>query len=166
MISRLRGDSLLTILSLVLLVAFAGCGSDDPASPDGGDNGGGDTTGNTISFRIDGVARTFDETVGGIVPMPGELTIAGGDPDSDDVIVINAVDAEGTFDLGGPENVGLALTIGNTAYLDDGSEGSIIVTNLTDDEVQGTFSGTLVNVIDPDDTIVVTDGAFTSSIVR
>jgi len=148
-------------LTLLLVPALIGCdsGSDDDDS-DGGNSGG-----SAITATVDGNALTFDTAdatngsgvfqVTGIRGNTTQITVRLNNPET------------GTFSVAPSDaRVGIIYREGTTPFQADGvtalsgASGSVTINVISDSEASGTFSGTLVNVSNPQQTISVTNGEF------
>jgi hypothetical protein len=158
---------LLTLLfALFLVPALAGCdsGSDDD-DPNGGGGGGGGG-GSTIAATVDGDALTFDSASatfdGGVFQATG---IRNNNTDQLTVSVVGA--APGTFTLSPNDpTVTIIYREGATPYQANGvtaaagASGTVTIDAIDASGASGTFSGTLVNISNLQETISVTDGEF------
>lgn len=139
---------------LVVLVAIAACGSDDPAGPSGA----------AMSARIDGVAWASDQGAQSL-RQSGVISLAGTGSGNITLAFAWFDEGTGTYTIGTDVGVNANLTVGATggwlATTTLGS-GSIVVTNVTDSRVAGTFSFTLepVSSTGATGTRTITNGSF------
>lgn len=149
------------LFALFLVPALIGCdsGSDDDSDGDGGGSGGGITaTVDGTGFTPDSVSPTFEDDlfqVTGIRGTTDQLTVSVLSP------------SEGTFSVAPNDaTVRIIYREGATPYQADGilaaagASGTVTLDSFSDSGARGTFSGTLVNVTNPQQTLSVTDGEF------
>ncbi|MEO6631226.1 MAG: hypothetical protein ABIN13_05870 [Mucilaginibacter sp.] len=153
-----------------IFLFFTGCKKDNNVAPE-----------NTISASIDGVDESFNTNavaqLGTTVKLNSNLAIYGtnGSAADDDVIsitlAVNQTIAPGSF-VSGSNEVGLvsilykhgpvSLINPNTYATDiNGSPSTVVITKLTNTNVQGTFSGKLIY---RNASKVVTNGKFNLTI--
>ena len=152
------------LLAFFLVPALAGCdsGSDDDDSNGGGSGGGA----STITATVAGNALTFDTASstndGSVFQVTGirdnnttQLTVRVNTPET------------GTFSIAPSDaRVGIIYREGTTPYQADGvtalsgASGTVTISEISDGGARGTFTGTLVNVTNPQQTISVTNGSF------
>lgn len=153
----------LLTLFFALALAFAGC---DSASDDDDGNGNGNGNGSAgITATVDGTALTFDSASatndGGVFQVTGirgnttQITVRLNNPET------------GTFSIAPSDaRVGIIYREETTPFQADGvtalsgASGSVTIDAISDSEASGTFSGTLVNISNPQETISVTNGEF------
>jgi len=149
-----------TTLTLILALALAGCGGDDPADPSGGNTGG-----DGLSCKVDGVSWTAPLTAAHLIS--GVVSIAGTDASSSLGVGLGFLNGgTGTYAVGpGSPITACAVTEGlNDAWSASGDQGSgtITVTTLSSTRVAGTFSFTAPRSNGAGDpaTRTVTEGTF------
>jgi len=152
------------LFALVLIPALVGCdsGSDDDDSNGGGGSGGS----SVITATVDGDALTFDSAS---ATNDGSVFQATGirNNNTDQLTVrVNNPEA-GTFSVAPTDTrVGIIYREGTTPYQADGvtalsgASGTVTISEISDSGARGTFTGTLVNVSNPQQTISVTNGEF------
>lgn len=153
------------LFALFLIPALVGCdsGSDDDDSNGGGGGSGG---GSVITATVDGDALTFDSASatndGSVFQVTGirnnntdQLTVRLNNPEA------------GTFSVAPTDTrVGIIYREGTTPYQADGvtalsgASGTVTISEISDSGARGTFTGTLTNVTNPQQTISVTNGSF------
>jgi hypothetical protein len=152
------------LLAFLLTFALAACDSGD--SDDGGNGGGNGNASGGITATVAGTALAFDSASatndGSVFQATGirdnnttQLTVRVNDPET------------GAFSIA-PNNarVGIIYREGTTPYQADGvlaaagASGTVTISEIGDGDARGTFSGTLVNVTNPQETISVTNGTF------
>ena len=164
----------LPFLFLLAAVFFTSCSSDD-------DNGGGGTAGaGTITAKIDGASFTSSEqlTLAAVITAgpATTLTLQGSNFDGKGFnFIVNGFDGVGTYEIGGTNSIfvigsyveGNATDPLNTQtwtapYDDESGRGEISFSEVTDNNVKGTFQFTCKN---PNDNTVknITEGSFNVS---
>lgn len=150
------------LLALLLIPALAACDSGD--SDDGGDGGGTGSSG--ITATVAGTALTFDSAS---ATNDGSVFQATGIRDNNTTQLTVRVNNPGTgaFTIAPNDaRVGIIYREGTTPYQADGilaaagASGTVTISEISDSGARGTFSGTLVNVTNPQETISVTNGEF------
>ncbi len=144
-------------LSLVLgLGLMAGCGDDDdPTTPPGG----GDITGGTITWTLDGTPMDFSEGASATNMGDVDERIVGGTGSgTGQVILITFPKATGTYTItsGSAGNTGISIANGSDVW--GCVAGSIILDTSTDTHLVGSFIGTFEDM--NANTVLVTNGAF------
>ena len=143
----------LFIASAALAVSMTSCSSDDNS-----DNGG--APGGTITAKINGVSKTFDnvvveqETISDNGETYTELYVTGIIGNSTAEIITFTIDAG---DVGADAVWEFDYSSGNTFYR-SGSMSSVVQVN-SDNRLKGNFSGTMTN-FGTEETITFADGSF------
>jgi hypothetical protein len=170
--TEMKKTTLFRLLTFVLLIGLlASCSKDKPANPGGGNNGGGNNgggenppppTGYYVKVKMDGAALNYTGTVKATRNVEDDthsLRIQGikgdGSTDELDLFILGAEDAtEGEYTEGQHETYGIfglyapqdragdeGIFYGGV-QLDQNSPFQIKITEITNDYVKGTFSGT------------------------
>ncbi|MFT5892497.1 MAG: hypothetical protein ACI9Y7_002607 [Dokdonia sp.] len=155
----------------ISMVAVVSCKSDD----DGGD--GGAANSGTVSANVDGVSYESDAlgTSIQVINAAGieTLTITSNEFSSSKniTIVVNGLDGEGTYEIGGGANISIVATYIEAnasnpadtqiwgAPFSDTVAGEFNVSSFSDTTIQGTFSFTATNTQD-NSVVEVTNGSF------
>lgn len=155
------------LLITVSLVTLSGCSSDD-------NGGGGSAAQGTITAKIDGASFTSIDiaSMASLVAASNTLTLQGNDANGNSIImVINGYNGTGTYNFDGnsiPLNIAsyLEIDINNptnvetwTAPYQAALNGSVTITQESDDNIQGTFEFTGQNANDMS-TKAITNGSF------
>lgn len=150
------------LLAFLLTFAFAACDSGD-SDDDGNGNGNGNAG---ITATVDGNALTFDSAS---ATNDGSVFQATGIRDNNTTQLTVRVNTPetGTFSVAPNDvRVGIIYREGATPYQADGvlaaagASGTVTISEISEGGARGTFSGTLVNVTNPQETISVTNGEF------
>ncbi len=155
---------------LAMAVAVMSCSSDD----DGG-NGGGSTPGGTYvkakvggtmneTYRIQGISVATAITNG---TGDGRLIMIGGSIDQMGTkawsINLLGINAEGEYSIGPDSNSTVAYVENQVSYDNSncaGATGTVNITHIDDEKVEGTFSLTAKNDEDCSQTRTITEGSF------
>lgn len=155
----------------ISMITVISCKSDD----DGGD--GGTASSGTVNATIDGVGYTSDAmgTSAQLISAAGieTLTITSNEfsTSKNITIVVNGLDAEGTYQIGGEANISIVASYIEanasnpadsqiwSAPSSDAVAGEFSVSSFSDTNIQGTFRFTATNNQDGT-TVEVTEGSF------
>lgn len=148
---------------LTVLAPFISCSSDDDTT---GDNDTGTQVGLLVA-NVGGNSFTSAEATTTAQIQSGVLAITGVNSNGDTISInINNFDTEGTFDLSGSVNEGVAIYLpkgDNTFYnsINVGGSGAITV-NTQDGTISGTFNfiGTRTNSNGASESIEISNGSF------
>lgn len=136
--------NLFVMMALIASLAIlAGCGDDDsPAKPGGGDDPQVET--GTITFTFDGENLDYSENSVGTDEDPGWYVFVGQGSDPSQTMTVRLPSTEGTYDMGDNGEPSIAFVHGNLAWFI--INGTMTITTASDDNIEGTFSGTYENL--------------------
>lgn len=151
---------------LIVVASFVSCSSDDDTTTN---NDPGAQAG-LLYANVDGSSFTSTEATTTAQIQSGVLAITGLNSNGDTISInINNFDAEGSFDLSGSLNEGLAIYLPkgeNTFYnsINAGGSGVITITSMNTQEkkISGTFNFTATRTTSngTTETITINDGSF------
>ena len=154
------------LIVFLSVMSFVSCSSDDD-----GDTGGAINAENgQLVARVSGDSFTSSEVATTAQLQNGNLAITGVNSDGDTISInINDFESQGTFDLSGSSNEGLAIYLpngDNTFYnsINAGGSGSITVSNVNTEagQISGSFNfiATRTESNGSNDAVEISDGSF------
>lgn len=149
--------TLLTLAALALgLLVLAGCSDDNDNPTDLGGGGGIQVETGTITITFDGVELDFSEDSVGTDDDPGWCVFVGHGADAGQTMTVRAPTAVGTYAMGEAGQPSVSFVYDNLAWMTE--TGSMTITAVSGDNIEGTFSGTFWNL--QSETAPVTAGSF------
>jgi len=153
------------------LMTFSACSDDDsssstPAAGGGSGGGGSNISAESMSVKIDGLSKTFEDVFG--VEVFGTISLIGSDNSSSGypqlTISLNDTLPTGTYSFPGSGLPSMTFTNDSTStYITSSGSISILTNDAANDRVTGTFNVGMTNASNPSNTINLTEGQFNIS---